>query len=61
MKNINRSDKGDKVGRIHMKRQNLDEIGGRRSVALRNRKRSSSDDGNIDSSSNKSSKRPKTA
>ena len=46
MKNIARTDRGDKTGRIHMKKQNLDEIGGRRMEALRtSRKRSSSDEG----------------
>ncbi len=34
-KNVERSNKGDKMGRIHMKKQNLDKLGGRRSIALR--------------------------
>lgn len=37
MKNIKRSAIGDKLGRIHMKPQNLDNMGGRRVDALRNR------------------------
>eukprot|EP01031_Cornospumella_fuschlensis_P032979 gene32979-39884_t len=39
VKNITRTDMGDKVGRIHMKKQNLDSMGGRRIKALRNSKR----------------------
>lgn len=35
---------GDKVGRIHMKRQNLDAITGRKMKALRGEKRSQSED-----------------
>ena len=34
-KNIARSDKGDKIGRIHMKKQNLDKLAGKRTSALR--------------------------
>lgn len=46
MKNIKRSAIGDKLGRIHMKPQNLDNMGGRRVDALRNRnKRPASADG----------------
>lgn len=37
MKNIKRSSLGDKLGRIHMKPQNLDNMGGRRVDALRNK------------------------
>jgi hypothetical protein len=36
VKNVVRTALGDKVGRIHMKRQNLDKIGGKRMAALRN-------------------------
>ena len=39
VKNIKRSSMGDKLGRIHMKPQNLDNMGGRRVDALRNRKK----------------------
>lgn len=46
VKNIKRSALGDKLGRIHMKPQNLDNMGGRRVDALRNRnKRPASADG----------------
>lgn len=48
VKNISKTSLGDKVGRIHMQRQNLDKMGGRRSTALRGERplkspRSSSD------------------
>ena len=41
VKNVEKSVKGDKIGRIHMKKQNLDELGGstRRVPALRGTKR----------------------
>lgn len=41
VKNISRTSLGDKVGRIHMKRQNLDKLAkeGRKVTALRNTKR----------------------
>lgn len=41
VKNIEKSAKGDKIGRIHMKKQNLDELAGstRRVPALRGKKR----------------------
>ena len=46
VKNIKRSAIGDKLGRIHMKPQNLDAMGGRRVDALRNRtKRPASSEG----------------
>ena len=35
VKNIKRTSLGDKVGRIHMKPQHLDKMGGRRVTALR--------------------------
>jgi len=35
VKNISKTSMGDKVGRIHMKKQNLDKMGGRRVTALR--------------------------
>lgn len=57
VKNISRTDKGDKVARIHMKKQNLDSMGGRRMKALRNTKRSIGDDEHV----TKNSKRAKTA
>lgn len=36
VKNIHESIVGDKMGRIHMKKQNLDALGGKRIKALRN-------------------------
>ena len=39
MKNIKKNSMGDKVGRIHMKKQNLDTMAVRRVDALRNRKK----------------------
>lgn len=39
VKNISKTSLGDKVGRIHMKKQNLDKMGGRRVTALRDGKR----------------------
>lgn len=39
VKNVKRSSLGDKLGRIHMKPQNLDNMGGRRVTALRNSKK----------------------
>jgi ribosome production factor 2 len=53
VKNIEKSIKGDKLGRIHMKKQNLDSMGGRRMDALRKNKRSREEN---DGSSNKKSK-----
>ena len=38
-KNVSKSVIGDSVGRLHMKKQNLDKMGGRRSTALRGGKR----------------------
>lgn len=35
MKNIKRTVLGEKIGRIHMEKQNLDKMGGRRVSALR--------------------------
>lgn len=47
LKNITHSSlMGDKVGRIHMKKQNLDKMNVRRVSALRNRKRAAEEDGN---------------
>lgn len=40
VKNMSRNSLGDNVGRLHVKKQNLDGIGGRRVTALRNTKRS---------------------
>lgn len=34
-KNISRNTLGDKIGRVHLKKQNLDQMGGRRVNALR--------------------------
>ena len=56
VKNIKRSSMGDKLGRIHMKPQDLDNMGGRRVDALRNKKRSSSA---VDSTSRSSNKKAK--
>lgn len=39
VKNIQRTTLGEKLGRIHMKKQNLDKMGGRRVTALRDGKR----------------------
>ena len=51
MKNIKRTSLGDKVGRIHMKPQHLDKMGGRRVNALRGgRRKDSVDESNGDSS-----------
>ena len=46
VKNIKRTSLGDKVGRIHMKPQHLDKMGGRRVTALRGgrNKRDSTED-----------------
>ena len=46
VKNIKYTALGEKVGRIHMKKQNLDEMGGRRVTALRDssKKRLADDD-----------------
>lgn len=38
IKNIARNDLGDKMARIHMKRQNFDSLGGRRMNALRKKR-----------------------
>ncbi len=55
VKNIEKSSKGDKVARIHMKKQNLDAFGGRRVTALRGAKRPRDGD-NTSEKSNKKSK-----
>ena len=39
VKNITKSSLGDKIGRIHMQKQNLDKMGTKRVTALRNQKR----------------------
>jgi ribosome production factor 2 len=38
-KNVTKSALGDNVGRLHMKRQNLDKMGGKRTTALRGGRR----------------------
>lgn len=43
VKNVTSNAFGDKVGQIHMKKQNLDKMGGRRSTALRGGKRNITD------------------
>jgi ribosome production factor 2 len=43
VKNITSNNFGDKIGQIHMKKQNLDRMGGRRSTALRSGKRNITD------------------
>lgn len=43
IKNVNKSEIGDKVGRIHMKKQSLDKMGGKRAPALRSGKRTLTD------------------
>eukprot|EP01033_Poteriospumella_lacustris_P014618 gene14618-10451_t len=51
VKNITRNELGDKVARIHMKKQNFDSLGGRRMNALR--KKRSLEDGDKEESSGK--------
>ena len=54
-KNIERSDKGDKMGRIHMKKQNLDGMKVRYTGALRtNGKKRSRSEGDISANSGRS-------
>jgi hypothetical protein len=53
VKNVKRSALGDKLGRIHMKPQNLDNMGGRRVDALRNKKKRPASGGSEGGSSNK--------
>lgn len=48
MKNVKENILGDKIGRIHMKKQNLDAIGGKRVKALRNAGKRERGDGAID-------------
>lgn len=43
VKNVTKTVLGEKLGRIHMKKQNLDKMGGRRVTALRDGKRNVSD------------------
>ncbi len=52
VKNVTRDQLGDKVGRIHMKRQNFDSLGGRRLTALRTSGGSSKKDRPSTSNSN---------
>jgi hypothetical protein len=54
IKNIQKSAKGDKMGRIHMKKQNLDTMGGRKMSALRGKR--SRDDKDQDGGSKKKPK-----
>jgi hypothetical protein len=54
VKNIQKSAQGDKMGRIHMKKQNLDTMGGRKMSALRGKR--SRDDKDQDGGSKKKSK-----
>jgi ribosome production factor 2 len=56
VKNISRTPMGDKVGRIHVKKQNFDKMGGRRVTALRE-KRGMDDDGGLEADANKGGKR----
>lgn len=56
IKNITKTVLGETIGRIHMKRQNFDRVGGRKVAALRV-KRTITDD--PDSGSNKGGKRRK--
>ncbi len=55
MKNIARNVLGDKVARIHMKKQNFDGLGGRRMNALR--KKRSLDDADRNESATKKQKK----
>ena len=52
VKNISNTTMGEKVGRLHLKRQNFEKIGGRRVSALRGSRRGKTDfdDTNHDSS-----------
>ena len=43
VKNVKENALGEKFGRIHMKKQNLDKMGGRRVTALRDGKRDLTD------------------
>ena len=58
MKNISKSNLGDKVGRIHMKKQNLDKMGGRKISALRKGNKSSTED--VQNAEQVSAKKQKT-
>lgn len=55
VKNISRTSLGDKLGRIHMKPQHLDKMGGRRVGALRVRKEKSGKTDKSGSNSNSNS------
>jgi ribosome production factor 2 len=57
VKNISASSLGDKLGRIHMKKQDLDNMGTRRVSALRNNKKRSHSADDIDYMKNKRTKR----
>ena len=58
VKNITKTDLGEKVGRIHVKKQNFEKIGGRHVTALRE-KRGMTADGLESESANKGGKRRK--
>jgi ribosome production factor 2 len=57
VKNISASSLGDKLGRIHMKKQDLDNMGTRRVSALRNNKKRSHSADDMDYMKNKRTKR----
>ena len=59
VKNVKYTALGEKVGRIHMKKQNLDEMGGRRVTALRDasKKRIAGDEDESSSRGRKKAKR----
>lgn len=63
VKNVTKSEQGDKIGRIHMKKQNLDDLNVRRVNALRGTKRSRDNEDeaprSANSNDNSSNKRPK--
>lgn len=64
VKNISVTSMGDKVGRIHVKKQDFASMGGRRVAALRNggsKKRSRDDEPAIIEEDDRSSKRGRTS
>lgn len=45
VKNITKNNMGDKIGRIHMKKQNIDKMGGKRVSVLRNKEKNNNSNG----------------
>jgi ribosome production factor 2 len=56
VKNVTKTGLGDKVGRLHVKKQNFDKMGFRQVTALRE-KRGMTEDGPAEASTNKGGKR----